>query len=263
MRKLLTIFAFLLFATSAHAQGVWTPQYTLGNGTVTIGLSAISNAINNSGTQVLVQNFNDTNYEIHNIGVMASGIANSGNANIWGVGVYGHGYTNGATRSSGVIGEGLVTASADTGSAIGMRGYATSTHSGGLNVGLYGTASGSSTGNYAFYSPASGGDFAMNAVTLISGTAPTISSGFGTSPSVTAGTTTAAFRVNVGTGGTATTGVIGLPAATTGWNCFAQDITTPTNHVTTETASTTTTASFSVPTAWTASDILAISCFAY
>jgi hypothetical protein len=70
---------------------------------------------------------------------------------VWGIGVYGAGYTNGGTRSAGIMGDGEVNASADTGSAIGVRGYATATHSGGLNIGILGDASGSSTGNYGLY----------------------------------------------------------------------------------------------------------------
>ena len=98
---------------------------------------------------------------------------------------------------------------------------------------------------------------------------PSISSGFGTTPSVTAGYA-AAFRVNVGTGGAATTGVVALPTAFAGWNCTAQDITTPASFVTAQTASTVSTASFAnysrttgLSIAWTASDILAISCLPY
>jgi hypothetical protein len=95
----------------------------------------------------------------------------------------------------------------------------------------------------------------------MSATAPTISSGFGTSPSIASNNGTSSFRVNVGTGGVATSGVIGLPAATTGWNCFVQDMTN--NTVTRMTASTTTTATFTAAAAWAASDILSVSCFGY
>jgi hypothetical protein len=106
---------------------------------------------------------------------------------------------------------------------------------------------------------------------LESSTAPTISSGFGTSPSITFNNGTAAFRINVGTGGAATSGVIGLPAAANGWNCYAADITTNSASVflTKQTASTTSTATIgnfntsAVATAWTASNILAVSCFAF
>lgn len=106
---------------------------------------------------------------------------------------------------------------------------------------------------------------------LISNTAPTISSGFGTSPSISANNGTASFRVTVGTGGSASSGVIGLPTAATGWNCFATDITTnsSTVFVTKQTASTTTSATIgnfntsAAAAAWAASDVLAVSCFAY
>ena len=89
--------------------------------------------------------------EPHNIGLMAEGTANSANSSVWGVGLYGVGYTAGGTRSGGVIGEAHVSASADTASAIGVRGYSNDTHSGGFNIGLYADANGSSTGNYALY----------------------------------------------------------------------------------------------------------------
>jgi hypothetical protein len=105
---------------------------------------------------------------------------------------------------------------------------------------------------------------------LISPTAPTVSSGFGTSPSIATNNGTAAFTVNVGTGGTATSGVIGLPTATNGWNCFCTDITTNSTTVSQckQTASSTASATLgnfsdvAVASAWVASDILSVSCFA-
>jgi hypothetical protein len=104
----------------------------------------------------------------------------------------------------------------------------------------------------------------------VSATAPTISSGFGTSPSVTANNGTAAFRINVGTGGTATDGVVGLPTAANGWNCFASDITTPaTGHTIKQSAGTTTSVTLTnynnagTATAWAASDIIIVNCMAY
>lgn len=108
------------------------------------------------------------------------------------------------------------------------------------------------------------------AALLISATAPTISSGFGTSPTISVNNGTASFRINVGTGGTASTGVIGLPTSTTGWNCFCDDMTTTsaTVFMCKQTASTTTTASIAqfttaaIAGAWVASDILLVSCFA-
>jgi hypothetical protein len=87
--------------------------------------------------------------ESHNIGLIAEGVADPTNSAIYGVGVYGVGYTSAGTRSGGVIGEGHVSATTDSGSAIGVRGYSNDTHASGFNIGLFGEASGSGTGNYA------------------------------------------------------------------------------------------------------------------
>ena len=107
---------------------------------------------------------------------------------------------------------------------------------------------------------------------LYSSTDPTISSGFGTGASVLASNGTGAFAINVGTGGTASRGVIGLPAATTGWVCNAFDITSPTTgggYYVKQTGGTNTSAMLTGydttgrEMAWTASDILRVSCFAF
>lgn len=108
-------------------------------------------------------------------------------------------------------------------------------------------------------------------VLLCSATAPTISSGFGTSPAIPANNGTCAFTVNVGTGGTASAGVVGLPTATTGWVCTVTNRTGVNanrgDQHTVQTASATTTATFQNQTistgaalAWTASDVLSVSC---
>lgn len=100
---------------------------------------------------------------------------------------------------------------------------------------------------------------------------PTISSAFGTGPSVTAGTVSS-FRVNVGTGGAATGGVIAMNfTATTGWNCTVNDLTASAANVAAfvdrQTASTTTTVTVQHQTlstgaalVYTASDILTFTC---
>ncbi len=106
---------------------------------------------------------------------------------------------------------------------------------------------------------------------LLSAAAPTISSGFGSTPSIVANNGTGAFQVNVGTGGAATSGVVGLPTASTGWVCQATDITTTSSTVfmTKQTASTVSSATFGnfndtgSAAAWTASDKLNVSCHAY
>ena len=108
---------------------------------------------------------------------------------------------------------------------------------------------------------------------VTSSTAPTIASGFGSTPSIAASNGTSAFTVNVGTGGSASSGVLTLPTASTGWNCVVNDLTAAAGHVaynTRQTASTTTsvtvenqTTSTGAAVAWAASDILRLSCFAY
>lgn len=102
--------------------------------------------------------------------------------------------------------------------------------------------------------------FGVGNVSLFNNT-PTISSGFGTSPAMAGTNGTFNFRVNVGTGGVATSGVMGMATAGTGWNCQVIDMTT--NIVTRETASTTNTVTVTAASAWTASDILSFICAAY
>jgi len=116
--------------------------------------------------------------------------------------------------------------------------------------------------------------YTLNGVLLDSVTAPTIASGFGTSPSIPANNGTAAFTVDVGTGGTASSGVITMPAATTGWICHVENRTgvaaNRADQRTVQTATTTTsvtvrnqTISTGAALAWTASDVLTLSCRAY
>jgi hypothetical protein len=114
------------------------------------------------------------------------------------------------------------------------------------------------------------GNYPISDSVALGGT-PTISSGFGGSPSVTASRGTVSFRINVGTGGAASSGVIGLPAAPVGWTCFCFDQTTESTTVTQckQTANTTTTATIGNFTdiagsaAWVASDIVYVSCFPF
>lgn len=114
------------------------------------------------------------------------------------------------------------------------------------------------------------GNITQNAVLSWAQATPTIPSGFGVTPSVT-GTRSAAFSVNVGTGGTASTGVIAMNAtATTGWACNVDDITTPATNATRQTASSTTTVTVTnyarttgIAAAWPASDIIQLACTAY
>ena len=109
-----------------------------------------------------------------------------------------------------------------------------------------------------------------NAV-IASLTKPTISSGFGTTPSVVSGTSSRVFTVNVGTGGTASSGVIAFAvAAPNGYACWVTDTTNPGANRTMSQPTSTTTATFtnyaagsSSTQAWSASDVLAATCEAY
>jgi hypothetical protein len=102
-------------------------------------------------------------------------------------------------------------------------------------------------------------------------TAPTIASGFGTSPSVVVSNGTAAFQINVGTGGAASSGVVTLPSAATGYMCQVSPNATPQAAAvmysvpTSQTSITITnyTASTGVALAWPASTVINVTCSAY
>jgi len=85
-----------------------------------------------------------------NIGVVGEAAANS-SASINGIGVYGYGATDGSDKGTGVYGQGLIGDTTDTGAAVGVRGTTAGVHASGMNVGLYGLASGSSVSNYSLY----------------------------------------------------------------------------------------------------------------
>jgi len=108
---------------------------------------------------------------------------------------------------------------------------------------------------------------------LASATAPTISTGFGTAPSIVSNNGSLTFRVNIGSGGAASSGIIGMPAAANGWNAIIQ-VFNPTNVnllqqtvVTSSTTSTITIANYTtstgVITAWPSGTILIIMAAAY
>jgi hypothetical protein len=175
--------------------------------------------------------------------------------------------TNASNITSGTLSSSRFSSVAASGDvSIGTTGIVTVT-------GVQGTSVSAPTGTGAVVlqaSPTITGTLTLGTTAAVVASTPSVSSGFGSSPSVSAGSTTAAFRVNVGTGGSATTGVLALGTAATGWNCVAQDITTPASFIVGQTASTTSTASLAsysrttgLSTAWTASDILAVQCWAY
>jgi len=127
----------------------------------------------------------------------------------------------------------------------------------------------------AFFSPPLTGDvinpstFSMGGNLLASATTlPTIGSGFGTSPTITA-SNTMCFKIVVGSGGAAN-GSITLPTATNGWLGFAADVTNGNSlflQLTASSATSVTFTSYSVTTGaaanMSAGDVVLVNCFAY
>ena len=103
----------------------------------------------------------------------------------------------------------------------------------------------------------------------IGGTAPTLASGGCTSPSAVTANGTARFSVNVGTGCSGSQPLVfTLPAATTGWNCYAQNSSNAATSVAAQSSAISTTSvtitSYSRTTglaqAWTDADVVVVSC---
>lgn len=115
-----------------------------------------------------------------------------------------------------------------------------------------------------------GTGYRLASTLMVSSTAPTIASGFCTSPTVPNANGTAAFTVNVGSACAGSTGVITMPTAATGWVCSAYNITTPATNVVNQTAGTTTSVTVTnyvrttgVAGNFTSSDVLRFQCSAY
>jgi len=113
-------------------------------------------------------------------------------------------------------------------------------------------------------------NFGTSGHVLYSVTAPVIGT-CGTGPSIVANNGTAAFTVNIGTGGTASTCTVTMPAATTGWSCMVAPNGAPQAAAITYSAPTSTTlitltnytVSTGVALAWPASTVLNVNCTGY
>jgi hypothetical protein len=132
----------------------------------------------------------------------------------------------------------------------------------GVCTGLIGQA------GQALVAPYNASSLSVNGNLIASSTLPTIGSGFGTSPTITA-SNTVCFKIVVGTGGAAN-GTINLPTAPNGWLGFAADVTggnTIFLQLTGSTATSVTFTSYSVTTGaavnMSAGDIVLVNCFAY
>ena len=129
-------------------------------------------------------------------------------------------------------------------------------------LGLYGQ------GGNALYAPYNASSLSIGSNLVASTTLPTISSGFGTSPTILANSTFC-FKIVVGTGGAAN-GTITLPTAPNGWLAFAADVTSGSTlflQLTGSTVTSVTFTSYSVTTGlaanMSAGDVVLVNCIAY
>jgi autotransporter-associated beta strand protein len=137
------------------AGGVGITRNLFVGGAVSIAGKALvgtdANVMDWLNAKVIISQADTGHTHTYNMGLVGEAVAHATDTNIWGIGVYGRGNSNGAVRGGGILGDGGVTNTADTAAAVGVCGYADDTHAGGINVGLFGSASNSATGNYALY----------------------------------------------------------------------------------------------------------------
>lgn len=117
-----------------------------------------------------------------------------------------------------------------------------------------------------------GGSYQLPNGLFISSTAPSSPTACGAgTPSVSANNGTLAFNVTVGTGGSVSACTVAMPAATTGWNCSVNDLTTQSTSVFLQKQTASATNSVTVTnyntagaaTAFVASDVLHFLCAGY
>lgn len=106
---------------------------------------------------------------------------------------------------------------------------------------------------------------------LVSQSAPSIQTGFCTSPTLTNASGTAAFEITIGTGCAASTGTLNMPTASTGWVCHIVNYTNPTGNAPAQTNTllpsnvifTNFSRTTGAATNWTAGDVLGFSCMPF
>jgi len=123
-------------------------------------------------------------------------------------------------------------------------------------------------GGNTLYAPYNASALSIGNNLVASSTLPTISSGFGTNPTITA-SSTFVFKIVVGTGG-AGSGTVTLPTAPNGWLAFAADVTNGNSlflQLTGSTATSVTFTSYSVTTGaaanMSAGDVILVNAIAY
>lgn len=174
-----------------------------------------------------------------------------------------------ALNGASLLMDGTTIVGAITGSQYFMRGASTLSIGG---VSLPGTA-GINQGGWVGLNalpPTAGGTGAALLVLTWSATAPTVSAGFCTSPSIAHPNGTAAFEINIGSACAGSTGTIAMPTATNGWVCDFRNVTAPASNTPSQTggANNTVTVTNYVRTTgvagnFTASDVLRAKCVGY
>lgn len=133
------------------------------------------------------------------------------------------------------------------------------------------TATNQSGGTVAATTANASTSYSLNGNLLASATAPTITGGFGTSPSMTMVNGTSTFGVQIGSGGTSFNGTFTMPPAPNGWSCMVnQQNGYQPNSITKQNGGTTTQVSisnYSISTgaslAWIANSIYELNCIAF
>lgn len=155
-----------------------------------------------------------------------------------------------------------------TGAGTGLTGTAPSLNIGG-NAATATTATNQSGGTVSATTATASTSYSLNGKLLASATAPTISAGCGTSPSIQSNGTSV-IALHVGTGGTATSCTLTFPTPTTGWVCSVGNSVNGPNLITSASLSTATTVvvtntalSTNTPTAWSSGWTVYMNCQAY
>lgn len=276
MRRLLLVLLFLAqccygqVTTSPQVGGVITSTGATGTGILVFSTSPTMTTATNTGNFTVTGNFVTGTAAGSDYIVKPGNAANTGKLQIQaGGGSAGYGGSFVLYSHSNASHPGDVVAAISTASGGAFR-----FNSGGLDTGTDVVTIGGTTGNVATIGSVSAAtQYNVNGTLLSSATAPTISSGFGSSPSIASNNGTATFRVNIGTGGTASSGVIGLPTAANGWNCLVSEFSpnsTALLSVTVVTASSNASVtvandllSTGAATAWQVSQVLILQCSAY
>lgn len=167
--------------------------------------------------------------------------------------------TNGRTH----FGSGATDYASSDGTTVTFAGPIATGTGGTIVTGTNGTITIGSSGNLVL---GASGSVKVGTVVVFSGPGPSVQSGFGTTGAGIIGSPTGcAYRVQIGSNATDTSGILNVGTAQTGWICHVQNITTPGTYQTRQSAFSTTQVTLTnyavatgVPIAWNAGDVLLV-----